>query len=99
MNEATRKRYEARRDELQATRDAIVDKSKPLREHREALVAKIQPLEAELRELDGKIKAIERPELADIDYELGFLAKGLGGKAMNADSQETAVEGSEVVVG
>ena len=75
-------------DRLTAEKEAIRAASAPLRAKRDALLAQIQPLEAEEREIIRQIHAIERPKLAQIDTELGALARAMGGKSLSAGSAE-----------
>jgi len=70
-------------DKLEAEKAAIRAESAPLRAARDKLLAKIQPLEAQERELIKQIHAIERPRLAEIDNQLGGLAKAMGGKQLS----------------
>ena len=80
-------------NKLREEKAALQKKSEPLREKREALVAKIQPMEAELRELDTSIAKIERPKMAELDMEIGALARSLGGRSMSqsVEPEETPV--------
>jgi uncharacterized coiled-coil DUF342 family protein len=73
-------------EKLKAERDAVVKQSAPLRAKRDALAAQIQPVENQIRELNQAIKAIEQPRIAEIDNQLGAIAKATGGKSLQADA-------------
>lgn len=75
---------EALVDKLKAEKDDLFKKTSDLRQSRETLLKQIQPLEVKLRDVDSKIKAIERPRMAEIDQQLGMLAKAMGGKSVGA---------------
>ena len=66
-------------DKLMAEKEAIRSKSMPLRAKRDKLQAKVQPMEGEMRALNQKIKALEMPDLSDIDIQLSAIAKAAGG--------------------
>lgn len=70
-------------NKLEAEKAEIRAQSAPLRAARDKLLAKIQPLEAQERELIKQINEIERPRLAEIDNQLGGLAKAMGGKKLS----------------
>jgi peptidoglycan hydrolase CwlO-like protein len=74
---ASYKKLEAEKAKLQA-------KSAALRKERDALVAKIQPTENRIRELNQKIHKIERPRMAELDNQLGGLAKAMGGRSLSS---------------
>lgn len=63
-----------------AEKETIVAEAAPYREQYDALRARQCELQDEIREVVAKAHAIERPRLPDLDAELAFLAKGLGGK-------------------
>ena len=70
-------------NKLEAEKAEIRARSAPMRAQRDKLLAKIQPLEAEDLELIKQMIEIERPRLAEIDNQLGGLAKAMGGKTLN----------------
>lgn len=70
-------------DKLDTEKAEIREQSAPLRAQRDKLRAKIEPLEVQERELIRQIHAIERPRLAEIDNQLGGLAKAMGGKKLS----------------
>lgn len=70
-------------NKLEAEKATIRARSAPLRAQRDKLLAKIQPLEVEERDLIKQINEIERPRLAEIDNQLGGLAKAMGGKTLS----------------
>lgn len=69
---------QARLRELQSQKEAILAKSTPKREYRDNLMNKAQEVDAKLSEEIGEIEK----DLADIGFEMGFLARGLGGRAL-----------------
>ena len=66
--------------EATAEKEAIVAEAGPLREQYNALRARQCDLQEEIRQVVAEMHAIERPRLPELDAELAFLAKGLGGK-------------------
>ena len=70
-------------NQLEAEKAAIQAESAPLRAARDEIRAKLEPLEAQERDLIKQIHAIERPRLAEIDNQLGGLAKAMGGKKLS----------------
>jgi len=68
---------------LQEERAQIIAASATLRAQRDSLVGIIQPYELELQSVNRQIKAIELPRLAEIDNELGAIARALGGRSMS----------------
>lgn len=70
-------------DTLQAERAALVAKAAPLRTERDELLAQMAPMIKRERELIAAYRAIEQPRLAEIDTQLGALAKAMGGKALS----------------
>jgi hypothetical protein len=65
-------------DRLSATREEILARSMPLREERDAIKNEARAKE---NSLNARIKEIEAG-LAQIDTDLGCLARALGGRSM-----------------
>ena len=69
-------------DEARAERSRIQAESAPLRAERDVLIAKLRPLRREINLLTDQISEIEKPELFNINNEIGRLAKALGGRSI-----------------
>lgn len=69
-------------DALQAERAPLAAQVAALREKRDALARKLEPMEAELRAMAKEIAAIERPRLAELDNQIGALARAMGGRSI-----------------
>ena len=69
-------------DALQKERAELAAKAAPLRERYNALAKQIAPVEAEMRELANQFKAIEQPRLAELDNQIGALARAMGGRSI-----------------
>ena len=72
--------------ELQAKKAEIDGKTAPLAQKREALWKKIHPLKAEIDELAAKEKAIRGDDYHELCWEIGRVAKALGGKSLTDGS-------------
>jgi predicted nuclease with TOPRIM domain len=67
---------------LQDEKAAILKDSAPHRAKYEAARKKIQQLEAEAKAHAEAFHAVERPRMAELERQIGTIAKALGGKSL-----------------
>lgn len=73
-----------RMDELHQKREEILSRSTPMREEKDKL---FNAARAEDARRSAEIAEVEK-DLAAIDYERGFLARGMGGRSLSQPSPE-----------
>lgn len=88
MANVTKELLRQRFAELQAAKADAEARLAPIRAQIDALRAQEQAITDQIKPLVAAKRAIEVPELVEIDNELGLIAKALGGKTIG-DAADT----------
>lgn len=74
-------------DQLREEKEELMAVSTPLRAERDSLLASIQPTLDAIKALEKQVRVIEQPRLADLDNQIGALARAMGGRSMSNESK------------
>lgn len=79
--------------QLEAEREAILERVRPLHEQRAALLAEIHAKEAALRPIEAAIDALEIPRLRELGNELAAIARQIAPTVVTLQNEGEAASG------